>query len=69
MTANNEDTFGSGRVEIVAPATAQAVASGQYNAKSITRARDRSISTKRVTSMKINQSVTELDKTEATNAS
>ena len=69
MTANIGDTLGRGRVEIVAPATAQAAASEQYTAKSTTRARDRSISNELATPIKINQSYTELDKTEATNAS
>lgn len=58
-----------GQVENVAPATAQAAPSGQYTAKSTTRARDRSIGNELSTPMKINQSDTELDKTEATNAS
>ncbi len=69
MTANNGDTFGRGRVENVAPATAQAVASGQYTAKSTTRAHHRSISNELPTPLKINQSYTKLDKTEATDAS
>jgi hypothetical protein len=69
MTVNNGDTLGMGRDKNVAPATAQAAASEQYTAKSTSHARDRSISNKSATPMKINQSYTELDKTEATNAS
>jgi hypothetical protein len=34
MTANNGDTFGRGQVEIVAPATVQAAASGLHTEKS-----------------------------------
>ena len=49
MTANNGDTLGMGRVENVAPATAQAAVSGQYTEKSTTRTRDRSISNESVT--------------------
>lgn len=41
MTANNGDTFGMGRAENVAPATAQAAASGQYTGKSASHACDR----------------------------
>lgn len=69
MTANNEDTSGQGRVENVAPATAQAAASAQNTEKSASHAHERDLQRITDTHKKINQAYTKLDKTEATNAS
>ena len=68
MKANNGDTLGRGRVAIAAPATAQAAASAQNTEKSNCRY-PKVLIVANQTPMKINQSYTELDKTEATNAS
>ena len=55
MKANKGDTLGRGRLENVAPATAQAAASGQYTGKSANHACGRDL--QRITDTDENQSI------------